>query len=75
MEGGEAREGGPGPDRRGTARAARAARCVHTGEAPGSLTRGTQPPAGEGGRREAQGRVGRPGKKQSGPSPNEQESL
>jgi hypothetical protein len=39
--------GGVGPDRQGTAWAAWR---VRTGEAPGSLTHGTRPAAGEGGR-------------------------
>jgi hypothetical protein len=39
----------------------------------GSLTRGTRPATGEGGRRERDGaRVGRPGKERGGPSPDEQ---
>jgi hypothetical protein len=44
-------------------RHARAAQRVRTGEAPGSLMHRTRPAAGEGGRREARGRVGRSRKK------------
>jgi hypothetical protein len=69
VEGGEAREGRPGPDRRGIAQAAWR---VRTGEAPVSLTRETRPTTGEGGRREVRGPTP---KKRSGPRPDEQESL